>query len=60
MEVMEFGIRGGMAGKGLQWVIIEVKGGLELVRVADDLLDAEEERDEGEKEVAEASNCKLF
>ena len=45
MEVMEFGIRGGMTGKGLQWDIIEVKGGLESVRVAEDLLDDEEQRD---------------
>ena len=56
MEVMEFGIRGGMTGKGLQWDIIEVKGGLESVRVAEDLLDVEEERDEGGKEAAEFSN----
>ena len=56
MEVMEFGIRGGMAGKGLQWDIIEVKGGLESVRVAEDLLDVEEQRDEGGKEAAESSN----
>ena len=53
---MEFGIRGVMAGKGLQWDIIEVKGGLESVRVAEDLLDVEELRDEGGKEAAESSN----
>ena len=56
MEVMEFGIRGGMTGKGLQWDIIEVKGGLESVRVAEDLLDVEEQRDEGGKKAAEFSN----
>merc|ERR1711954_528275 len=49
-----------MAGRGRQWDIIEVKGGYEPVREAEDLLDVEEHKDEGEKEVAESFNFKLF
>ena len=46
MVVMEVGMRGGVTGRGFQWDIIEVKDGLEAVRVEDnDLLD-EEHRNE--------------
>ena len=46
MVVMEVGMRGDVTGKGFQWDIMELKGGLEAVRIDDnDLLD-EEHRDE--------------
>ena len=37
-----------------------MKGGLESVRVAEDLLDVEEKRDEGGKQAAESSNFTYF
>ena len=46
MVVMEVGMRGGVTGRGFQWDIMELQGGLEAVRIEDnDLLD-EEQRDE--------------
>ena len=46
MVVMEVDMREGVTGKGFQWDIMELQGGLEAVRIEDnDLLD-EEQRDE--------------
>ena len=50
----------GVSGRGFQWDIIEVKDGLEAVRVEDnDLLD-EEHRDEVEEEFSESVNFTSF
>ena len=39
MVVMEFDVEGGMTSRGFQWGIIEVKGGLDGVRVDDGLME---------------------
>ena len=55
MVVMESGMRGGTIGRGFQWEIIDVKGGLEALRVDD-----EEHGDDSEKEVPESVTFTSF
>ena len=60
MVVMEVGMRGGVTGRGFQWDIIEVKDGLEAVRVeGNDLLD-EEHRSEVKEEFSETVDITSF
>ena len=61
MVVMESGMRGGTIGRGFQWEIIDVKGGLEALRVEDnDFIDDEEHGDDLEKEVPESVTFTSF
>ena len=61
MVVMESGMRGGRTGRGFQWVIIDVRGELEALRVEDDKSnDDREQGDWVEKEVSESVNFTSF
>ena len=63
MVVMESGMRGGMVGRGFQWVIIDVKEvlGALILRVEDNnFIDDEEHGDDVKREVPVSVNFTSF